>query len=469
MKPTSTRTTIWTAIALLSVSVASATPAAAAADHDLATRVDALVADAMKERQVPGMSVGIERNGEVLLARGYGLADVENSVAATENTVYRIGSVTKQFTAAAILLLAERGAVALDDDVREYLPDYETHGRTITVHQLLNHTCGIKGYTEMEEFWKQGRLDLSATEMMELFGKVPLEFEPGDRWQYSNSGYFLLGLIVEKASGKSYEDFLREEMWEPLGDFLREEMWEPLGLEQTWYLDNAPIVARRAEGYELREDRIVNDDPLSMRLPYSAGSLGSSVEDLMAWQRALVSNRLLEASSFVRMTTPGELNDGKPLTYAYGLSVGKMEGHRKVSHGGGINGFRAQLAWYPDDALTVVVLANSGSANPGPLESAIARAVLGIAERVVQEVPLSGDELKTYAGIYNPGRSPLAVVFRDGGLWLSGQARLLPVGEHRFVRESDVYQDVLFTVENGRATAVRMEREGQVTEASRMP
>lgn len=436
---------------LLALSVASRVGAS-----EWSEAVDPLVEAAMKQDHIPAISVGVERRGEVLLAKGYGFADLENRVPATEHTVYRIGSVTKQFTAAAVLLLAERGAVGLDDDIRLYLPDYDTHGRRILVRQLLNHTCGIKGYTEIPAFWQQSREDLSPARLMELFAEPPLEFEPGDRWQYSNSGYYLLGQIIEKASGWTYEDFLRDEIF------------RPLGLDESWYLDNAPIVPNRAEGYEVRDGRVVNDEPLSMRLPFSAGSLGASVHDLLAWRRALSGGRVITAASLAQMTTPGRLNDGKPLTYGFGLSIGAMQGHRKISHGGGINGFRAQLSWYPDDDLTVVVLANTGSASPDVLESAIARALLGIPEREIHEVSLAEEELKRYAGLYDPGRSPIPVVLKEGALWLFGARRLIPLGGDAFVAEDDVYRDVRFEMRDGRAVSLRMEREGQVTEAARV-
>jgi CubicO group peptidase (beta-lactamase class C family) len=432
---------------------------AAASTEDLASRVDRLVEKAMLDSQTPAISVGIARAGEIVLARGYGLSDVENRVAATENTVYRIGSVTKQFTAAAILLLVEDGKLSLDDDLSSLLPDYPTHGETITVNRLLNHTNGIKGYTEMPEFWKRGREDLGHEDMMKLFGEAPLEFSPGERWQYSNSAYYLLGVIIEERSGKSYTDFLEERIF------------EPLGLEQSWYLDNAPIVPNRASGYEVRNGEVVNDDPLSMRLPYSAGSLGSSVVDLLAWQRALRDGRVVSDESYRRMITPGQSNDGKTLTYGYGLSVSSFHGRAKIGHGGGINGFRSQISWYLDDDpasdIAVVVLCNAGSANAGRLESAIARAALGIPEKVIDEVELQPGELQQYAGTYDPGRSWIHVVLVDGELRLFGQ-RLRATGNHVFYPEDDNYQSITFELEGDRAVALRIEREGQSTIAQRL-
>ncbi len=421
---------------------------------ELTDRVDAIVKEVMERDQVPGISIAVAKNGEVLLAKGYGYADVENEVEATEHTVYRIGSVTKQFTSVSIMMLVEQGKLRLDDEMTEFFPDYPTHGLTVTVDRLLNHTSGIKGYTEMESFWGEARLDLSHEQMVELFSSVPFEFEPGEKYQYNNSAYYLLGLIIEKVSGLEYAEFLEKNVF------------EPLGLRETHYLYNAPIVKNRAEGYEVREGDIVNDEPLSMRLPYAAGSLGSTVMDLLAWQEALETHKLLSKESYAKMRTPAQLNDGSSTTYGYGLALGRLEGRTKIAHGGGINGFRAQLSHYPDDDLTVVVLCNSGSAHPDAYESLIARTTLDIPEKVVKPIELSEDELAAYVGVYDSGRSPLEVDIKDGMLTMAGY-RLRPVGNHVFLPTVDDYSEIIFTIEDGKALSVRMEREGHVMKAPR--
>jgi CubicO group peptidase (beta-lactamase class C family) len=422
----------------------------------LLARIDSLVAEAMARDRVAGASIGVHHDGDTIFSRGYGYADLENEVRATEHTVYRIGSVTKQFTAAAVLLLAERGELSLDDPITRFLPDYPTRGHRITVDRLLNHTSGIKGYTEMPTFWDRARLDLTHQELIDLFASEPFEFPPGQKYQYNNSAYYLLGLIIEKVSGQSYADFLRRNFW------------EPLGMVETHYLDNDPIIRNRAEGYEVRDGSVVNDQPLSMKLPYAAGGLGSTVFDLLKWQRALVTHRVLSAESYARMIAPGKLENDEPITYGYGLQVGNLSGHRKVSHAGGINGFRAQLSYYPDDDLTVVVLCNTGAASPAPLESRIAREVLGLPHPEIHEVPISAADLALYAGVYDSGRVPITVSIREGSLSMQGK-RLRPVGNHVFYPADDDDQKVTFSVEKGRAVALRMEREGQTTEGRRVP
>ena len=447
-----------TGLILLAALATTLAPAAAGADDrgTLLERIDELVSDEVEATQTPGISVAVQHRGELILAKGYGLADVENRVPATEHTVYRIGSVTKQFTAAAVMKLVEEGKVALDDPITEYFPDYPVGEFHITVGQLLDHTSGIKGYTEMPAFWEQSRLDLSHEQMIELFSAEPYEFEPGDRYQYNNSGYYLAGLLVEKASGKSYAEYLEE-------TFFR-----PLGMRESHYLYNDPIVPNRAEGYRVEDGVLLNDEPLSMLLPFSAGSLGSSVLDLVRWTTALGDGDGVAPDSFEAMTTRRRLPGGEEIGYGLGLAVGEMAGHRKISHGGGINGFLSQHSWYPDNELIVAVLSNSTSAEPGPLEARIARAVLGVPEPAHTAVELKDDELTRYAGIYDFGRNPLPVLVREGKLIIAGR-ETVPIGGHRFAGTRDKEQVAIFEVdaETGRATHLRLERWGQVQRGKR--
>ena len=403
----------------------------ARADGELAGQIHELAQDALSGHPAPGISIGVQQDGEVIFAGGFGYADLEHEVPATADTVYRIGSVTKQFTAAAAMLLVEEGKLDLSRDLREYLPDYDTHGFAVPVERLLNHTSGIKGYTEMPEFWERSRLDLGHEAMLELFSGPAFEFEPGDRYQYSNSGYYLLGVLIEQLSGMSYTAFLETRLF------------GPLALGRTHYLRNGPLVPGRAEGYEAGEEGgFVNDEPLSMELPYAAGSLGASVVDLLGWQRALVSGTAVSPASYEAMTARGSLVNGDPVNYGYGLSLSEVHGLAKVSHGGGINGFRAQLALYPEVDLGIAVLINSGSGRPGLLENRIARAVLGMEQPVVEEIEVPEAELRRCAGTYDPGRSPVTVRFEDGSLFGFGE-RLAPVGDGVFHPDGDPFTRIV--------------------------
>ena len=443
---------------LFSALAATLAPAAAGADDrgTLLERIDTLVSESMEATQTPGISVAVQHRGELILARGYGLADVENRVPATEHTVYRIGSVTKQFTAAAVMKLVEQGKVALDDPMTKYFPDYPVGEFHVTVGQLLDHTTGIKGYTEMPAFWEQGRLDLSHEQMIELFSSEPYEFEPGDRYQYNNSGYYLAGLLIEKASGKGYAEYLEETFF------------QPLGMRESHYLYNDPIVANRAEGYRTEDGVLLNDEPLSMHLPFAAGALGSSVLDLVRWIVALGAGDVVGPDGLEAMTTRRRLPGGDETGYGLGLFVGEMAGRPKVEHGGGINGFLSQLSWYPDDDLIVTVLANCNCGEPGPLEARIARAVLSVAQPDHSAVDLDEDELNRYAGVYDFGRSPLSVAVKDGALLIAGR-ETVPIGGHRFAGTRDKEQIAIFEVdsETGVATHLRLERWGRVQRGQR--
>ncbi len=423
--------------------------------RSLLERLDQIVEEARTTHQVPGIAVAIQHGDRLVLARGYGLADVENGAPATEHTIFRIGSVTKQYTAAAIVRLAEQGKLRLDDPIEGHLDGVPTGGFRITVAQLLDHTSGYKGYTEMPEFWGKARQDLGHDEMVKLFTGVPFEFEPGDRFQYNNSAYYLAGMLIERVAGVTYAEYLRRELL------------DPLGLRETFYLYDAPIVPGRAEGYRLVEGELRNDEPLSMHLPYAAGALGASVLDLVRWQGALVAGRVVSPEGYRRMTTPVVLRGGDTYPYGLGLFMSSLDGHRKVHHAGGINGFLSQLAYYPDDQLHIAVLCNAESAQPGALENRLARAMLGLPEPVVTPVAITEAELQRYAGSYQPGRSPFVFTVRDGALFANG-ARLVAVGNHRFVAADDPDRTFTFEVTRDQAVSVVAEREGATQAAPRV-
>jgi len=337
----------------------------------------------------PGAAVLVTKDGEVLLRKGYGLADLEQGIPIEPDMVFRIGSVTKQFTAAAILLLEEEGKLSVEDDLRKHLPDYPTSGRAITIAQLLTHTSGIRSYTDMPDFGKRMREDMSVEEIIALFRDEPLGFEPGEKYAYNNSGYVLLGAIIEKASGKTYEAYLRERIF------------EPLGMSQTYYGSASRIIPKRAQGYDGVNAEFENAEYLSMTLPYAAGSLLSTVDDLAKWDRALEGTGLLSQASLDKWWKPFSLANGESIHYGYGWSISSYQGHRVVGHGGGINGFTCQLLRMPEDRVFVTVLTNRNDekANPGLVARKLAAAAIG---KPVNEstVALGPGALAKYAGLY---------------------------------------------------------------------
>jgi CubicO group peptidase (beta-lactamase class C family) len=313
---------------------------------------------------VAGFSVAVEKDGRMLVAKGYGMADLEQKVEATDQTVYRIGSITKQFTAAAIMRLVEAGEVDLQAPIQDYV-DFPTGDHLVTVEHLLHHTSGIKSYTGLGESWRRTvPLDLTHDELLGLVVDEPFDFAPGDEYRYNNSGYYLLGVIIENLTEMTYTDHIEQTLA------------APLGLERTTYCDEKRLIAGRAEGYEYEDGALVNDDPISMTQPFAAGSMCSTVTDLLAWQAALESGEVVSAASYAQMTTAGVLNNGEGTSYGYGLGLRDLEGHRRVAHGGGINGFATMLASYPDDKLRVTVLTNTPGPTAGPLSDRIAREVL---------------------------------------------------------------------------------------------
>jgi D-alanyl-D-alanine carboxypeptidase len=377
--------------------------------HTLIRAIDSIAETALRAGPIVGMSVALVRGSEVLLAKGYGYADLENNVPATEHTVYRIASITKQFTAAAILQLVEQGKLNLDYDITRYLPGYDTHGYTITVQQLLNHTSGIRSFTELPAFQARDRLDLPPESLLALFQHEPLDFPPGTGFLYNNSAFYLLGLIIERVSGQPY------------GEYLRGHVLAPLGLRETHSCEDAPIIRHRARGYRVSEGKLQNAVYLSMVPPTAGGSLCSTVLDLASWTRALAEGRVISQASYVRMTTPATLPDGRTIGYGYGLFLSTLASHREIVHGGDINGFSAYQAFYPDDSLTLVVLSNTEGPLvwSGQIPRPIARLALGVPEEHPKRVPLSTRDWARFVGVYRAGTTQVAVTDERGKLTLT--------------------------------------------------
>jgi CubicO group peptidase (beta-lactamase class C family) len=319
-----------------------------------ADEIDDYIVRQIQRLHIPGLSLAIVRDGHVIKAQGYGFANVELKAPATKQTVYEIGSNTKQFTAAAIMMLVEGGKVRLDDSVTKYFPEAPESWRGITIRHLLTHTSGIQNHVAVPDWLDVFRTNLkfettpSRDDLLKMFFKLPLEFQPGQTWAYDNTGYYLLGVIIEKASGEPY--------WQ----FLDKRIFKPLGMTATRNTDPKPIVPNRAAGYEWKSNHFENSPVLLPAIAFSAGSLLSTVEDMAKWDAALQSEKLLKQSTLDQMWTATETNDGgtMPINYGFGWFIDSYHGHRLVQHSGGTPGFSSAIYRFIDDKLTVIVLTN---------------------------------------------------------------------------------------------------------------
>lgn len=334
------------------------------ADQHLSKELRILSEEYIQDQNSPGLSVAVVRDGVVLLSDGFGVANLENEEGATNRTVYKIGSITKQFTAAAILKLVADGKLALDDAVTKHLEDAPDDWKKVTIQHLLNHTSGIPNYTSAESFSKVDRLDLSHDQVLDIIKAEPMVLQPGESWDYSNSNYYILGMIIEFISGKNYDEYLSDTFF------------QPLGMNSTVYCSHSKIIKHRASGYEKTAEHWINAAFISMNPAFSAGGLCSTAEDLATWSEALLGGKVISFEQYRQMTTPEDLADGTPLSYGFGVMTEELLGVKRVVHNGGIPGFSAFVSRYDEYNLHIVVLTNAGDGAPDKLEADLAKAIL---------------------------------------------------------------------------------------------
>jgi D-alanyl-D-alanine carboxypeptidase len=385
-----------------------ATPALARAQGtspapDAAAEIDAILAKSFAADR-PGAAVVVVKDGQTVYRKGVGLANLELGVPIRPEMVFEIGSVTKQFTSTAILMLAEQGKLSLDDDVRKHLPDFPDKQATITIEHLLTHTSGIPSYTGSPKWLPLWRKDMTPAEIIALTKDEPLEFAPGSRYAYNNTGYVMLGAIIEKLSGMTYADYVRKNIF------------EPLGMTHSYYGSATALIPNRASGYSRRGDQFVNAEYLSMTQPYAAGSLMSTVDDLALWNAAVSSGKLLSKASWDRAFTPYKLASGTTTGYGYGWQIGVYEGHRVIRHSGGIFGYVSEVARLPEDGVFVAMLTNSDAppVDTGYVVTKIAAAVLGKPVRDPVAMKVDAATLDAYVGVYKIDERTERVVTRDG-------------------------------------------------------
>lgn len=378
---------------------------------DLAERVDAAVHKHLHKPTAVGLSVGVAFGAD-LIEKGYGLADAEFEVPADGATAFRIGSITKQFTAALVMKCVEQGRVALEDPLAKFVPSFATNGKTVTVRQLLDHTSGIKSYTDVGAKWEKVQpLELTHDELLALVADEPFDFEPGSDWRYNNTGYYLLGMLLENVSGKTYAQLLLDEIA------------TPLGLTRTRYDSSREVIKNRAQGYQFEGRSLRNDGALGMSQPFAAGALLSSGGDLVRWSRALSSGKVVTAASYARMTTPTVLPSGRDTHYAFGLVRDEFAGKVRIQHGGGIHGFNSFLLCIEELGLHVAVVSNSEQLSAMRVAEDIAYAVAGLEPPKAADKPTTKELRQKLVGDYEIADLDLALVVSEEDEKLMVQAK----------------------------------------------
>ena len=322
-----------------------------------ATKVDDYIKAEMQRQHIPGLSLAVLKDGQIILAKGYGFANVEHQVPVKPETIFQSGSMGKQFTATAVMMLVEAGKLSLADPITKFFSDAPDSWKNITVRHLLTHTAGTTDYPRDFDF----RRDYTEDELLKRAEAIPLSFQPGEKWSYSNLGYVLLGILIHKVSGQFY------------GDFLQERVFQPLGMTTARIISEADIIPNRAAGYRLVKGELKNQEWVSPSLNTTAdGALYLTVYDMAKWDAALYTEKLIKKSSLEQMWTPVKLNNGKTYPYGFGWSLNEVRGHHIIEHSGSWQGFKSYIARYVDDKLTVVVFVNLIQANQGRIAHGIA-------------------------------------------------------------------------------------------------
>ncbi|MES2495850.1 MAG: serine hydrolase domain-containing protein [Pseudomonadota bacterium] len=431
----------------LSASAASAASVLTAGETDMPATIEAIVGRAMKEGPFPGLVVAIEKGGRTIYRRAFGQADLENALPVTPDMVFPIGSVTKTMTGLSAMQLVAAGKIGLDDPASRWIDGLPPAVGEIRLRNLLDHTSGLVAYTDAPGFPRDSQRPFTRDEVVGWFKDLPLQFAPGSRWSYTNSGTYLMGLVIEKASGMDY------------GAYLKHHIFEPFGMTHSSTGDWRTLLPGRAHGYVPGKAGLENAPRYDPLVPFSAGMVLSTADDMMRYRRGVFGDGPTSAEVRRLILQRDRLSSGTELPYSLGcLAVTRFEGHRKIGHPGDIFGFSSQYAWYPDDDVTIIILANiQGGAIPiVSLEQKIARAALGLPQPVILDRRLPSAEAARYAGSYEIGEIRFAVAamrffLEDGALNVSfghGDAPGLPLryqGNGVFVSRYDDEHRFRFT------------------------
>lgn len=338
-------------------------PLSSAFGQKIAKRIDSLILKEFKDNAGPGGVFMVAKQGKVIYQKAFGKANLELQTNLTTEQVFQLGSMTKQFTAIAILMLEEQGKLDVKHTVSKYIPDYPS-GDSITLHHLLTHTSGIKDFTRMKSLKDIAQKEMTPKMMVDFFKNEPVDFKPGEKFDYNNSGYVLLGYIIEIVSGETYEDFIQKYIF------------EKVGMNQSRYATDRQIIKQRAYGYQKKETGYVNKTVINFSVPFASGALMSTVSDMLKWQNALNKNMLLKGENSQKAFSKYKLNNGEEFTYGYGWHIKDLKGTPSREHGGSIFGFKTMGVYIPNQDIYVIGLSNCDCNSPTQLVRDIAELAL---------------------------------------------------------------------------------------------
>mgnify|MGYP000247624911 CR=1 FL=1 len=414
--------------------------------QSLESKIDNILSNQFKSNET-GVSALVAKDGKVIYRKAFGKANLELDVDMTSENVFEVGSITKQFTSVAILMLLEEGKLSLEDDITKYVPDYPTDGNKITIHNLLTHTSGIKNYTSMPSFGKVMTIDESPLKFINFFKNEPLDFKPGEKYAYSNSGYFLLGYIIEKASGMSYSKFIKERIF------------DKIGMSSSYYGSHSKLIKNRASGYQKRGE-YSNAVYISLTLPYAAGSIMSTVDDMLKWQTAITTDVFVKEATIDKAFTNYTLNNGDKINYGYGWSLDELNGVSTIEHGGAIPGYLSMGVFVPSKNVYVIVFSNCGCQSP--TNTALKIAALAIDKpmfKLDSKIKLSKEQLNKWVGAYQFDNDVVRfITLKEGQLYSKREGspksfKIHPTSSNTFSFEDGLIS-YKFSIKDGKKVAL---------------
>jgi len=411
------------------------------------TELDALIYRWIPAHE-PGVAIALLKAAQIVHCQGYGLANLEWQQPITPQTVFGLGSTTKPFTATAIMLLEQRGKLRLDEPIQTYLPEYATGEQRVTLRHLLTHTSGIPNFVTRPGFWEQhAHTAKSVEEVIALFKDLPFDFAPGAKYSYSNSGYVLLGLVLERLTDMPYAEAIRQFIF------------EPLGMTHSYYLEPEPIIPFRASGYQPTSQGYQHERDATPAVKYAAGGLGSTLEDMILWDAALREERLLDHATQACMYAPLQLADGHTENYGLGWGVGRYHQHAYTCHAGGVPGFSAFFGRFPDEAVTIIILSNRAGFDAARLAARMSQLVFDLPPLTRAPVSLDSALLSNMVGAYKSVFGTVEIKEDEQHLlYVTDEAThlLIPMSETSFYLADDEETEIHFENPNEQGSYNRL-------------